>query len=267
MHINMFIIVVLEYGHESKYSYRSWLWRVWLGESWSWRGRIIHQIERDDTLLEMWSQEQIPPTSGGDDGGTCSSQNSSVSGSTATKRIKATTSPAWEYMDVQWEVGPDSKRKKMAKYKFCSKFLSANPSYGTWHIKIHVENCKRKYLGGKDLMQSHFQFQMDGSISIGTYDPMVARKSLGRLIATADLPINFSDNSFCEDHLEDHIVYNLKNVSRITIRSDIIAYYNNALISEIGSCNFCIALTLGVSVGRVRSASPNFLSQSNIIDL
>ena len=43
----------------------------------------------------------------------------------------------------------------MSKCKIFSKVLSANPSGGTQHLKDHVDNWKRKYLGGNDCMQSH----------------------------------------------------------------------------------------------------------------
>ena len=79
----------------------------------------IRQMEGDDIVPEMWSQEQIPPTSCGG-GGTCSSQDSSASRSIATKCTKAITSLAWEYMGVQWEVGLDGRRKK--NINFATKF-------------------------------------------------------------------------------------------------------------------------------------------------
>ena len=56
------------------------------------------------------------------------------------------------------------------------------------------------------------QFQEDGSVSTWTYNSMVARESLGRLITTTDLPINFSDNSFYEDHVRSYIIINLKKL-------------------------------------------------------
>ena len=102
--------------------------------------------------------------------------------------------------------------------------------------------CKRKYLGGKDPVQLHLQFQVDSSVSAWTYDSTIARESLGRLIATMDLPIR---RSYCSQ---------FKKVSRTTIRSDIIAYYNKvhiALLFEIGSYNFCFALIYDIWNGRV----------------
>ena len=98
--------------------------------------------------------------------------------------------------------------KKIAKCKFCAKISTTNPFGGTRHLKTHGENCARKYLGGKDPMQSQLQFQEDGSVSTWTYDPTVARESLGRLIDAMDLPINFGYNSF----YKDHIAHSLKKV-------------------------------------------------------
>ena len=109
-------------------------------------------------------------------------------------------------------------------------------------------------------MQSHLQFRMDGSINTWTYDPVVARESLGILIAATNLPINFGDNSFYENHIRRSYCSQFKKVSRTTTRNDIIAYYNKvhiALISEIGSYNFCIALTSDIWNGR---AYKNYLS-------
>ena len=77
-------------------------------------------MQGNDRVLEMRSQEQIP-ISGGGVGGTCSSQDSSCSGSTVAKREKATTSLAWEYFEVKWKVELDGMRRKMAKCKFCAK--------------------------------------------------------------------------------------------------------------------------------------------------
>ena len=51
---------------------------------------IFHQMEMDDKVPEMQSQEQIS-TSGGVGGGTCSLQDSSASGNITTKRVKTTT--------------------------------------------------------------------------------------------------------------------------------------------------------------------------------
>ena len=127
-----------------------------------------------------------------------------------------------------------AREKKMGKCKFCSKVLSANPPGGTQYLQTYAENCKRQYLGEKDPMQSHLQFQMDGLISTRPYDPMVARESLVRLIATTDLPINFG---LYEDHIRRLYCPQFKKVSRKTTRNDIIACYNKiclALISEIG---------------------------------
>ena len=62
---------------------------------------FIRQIEGDDIVPEMQSQEQLS-TSGGD-GGTHSSQASCTSGSisTSTKCAKATTSLICEYFDIE----------------------------------------------------------------------------------------------------------------------------------------------------------------------
>ena len=67
---------------------------------------------------------------------------------------------------------------------------------------------------------------MDGSIRIWTYDPMVARESLGRLIATTNLSINFSDDSFYEGHIRRSYYPQFNKVRSTTTRNDIIAYYN-----------------------------------------
>ena len=61
-------------------------------------------------------------------------------------------------------------------------------------------------------MQSQLQFQEDGSVSTWTYDPMVARESLGRLIAATDVPINLVTTLFIKIIFEDHVVHNLKTL-------------------------------------------------------
>ena len=100
---------------------------------------IIRQMEGDDIVPKMRSQEQIHTRSHGG-GGTYSSQDSSASRTHCYKTFKGNHITVWEYMDVQWEVALDDKKKKMAKCKFCSKVLSANPFGGTRHLKIHTGN-------------------------------------------------------------------------------------------------------------------------------
>ena len=202
---------------------------------------MIRQMEGDDVVPEMQTH-QIPLSSGG----TSSSQDSSASGSSSSKRAKRVTSRAWDYFEVVWEDQPDGTKTKLAKCKFCASLLTAKPSGGTRHLISHGEKCAKKYSKDPNPMQSQLRFGKDGSVSTWNYDPMVSRESLARLIAACDLPINFGDNEFYEDHIQRSYCPQFKRVSRTTTRSDIKAYYNKRLVAlktEIGSSTFSLALT------------------------
>ena len=162
------------------------------------------------------------------------------------KSTKNTTSRCWEFFDVEWKEEVDGRKSKFAKCKFCKKVLSANATNGTRHLIAHGEKCAAKHLGGREPTQSNLKFNSDGSVSTFNYDPMVARESLARLIVSTDLPINFGESSFYEEHIQRSFCPQFKKVSRNTTRSDLITYYNKlrtALISNLNSNNFCIALT------------------------
>ena len=62
-------------------------------------------------------------------------------------------------------------------------------------------------------MQFQLQFNNKDSVCIWSYDPNVAKESLGRLIATTDLPISFGESSFFENHVQKyHIIHNFKKL-------------------------------------------------------
>ena len=214
---------------------------------------LIRQMEENDVVHE--EIRPTPPTVGTGIG-TASSQSSSVAGSNAQAKCgKTTTSAAWNFFDVQWEVGSDGKKMKKAKCKFCAKILTANPNAGTRHLLAHGQNCAKKYAGERNPMQSQLQFQKDGSVSTWTYDPIRAREALAKLIASTDLPINFGDNVYFEKYIQEAHNPQFKRVTRNTTRSDILNVYNKARISlksQITSANFCIALTSDIWSGRAQ---------------
>ena len=112
--------------------------------------------------------------------------------------------------------------------------MTANSSGGTRHLLAHGERCAEKHVKGREPTQSTLKFNSDGSVGTFSYDPMVARESLARLIASTDLPISFGENTFYEEHIQRSFCPQFKAVTRKTIRSDIISYYSKkrtALIS------------------------------------
>ncbi|PON73234.1 hypothetical protein PanWU01x14_060750 [Parasponia andersonii] len=152
----------------------------------------IHLEEGDDQIHEMQNQPRAhtrvgAPTSGS---GTRSATQDSSSGSTISKRAKACTSKVCDYFDIGYK-NVNGTKKRMGKYKFCAKLLTATSTGRTRHLKAHGEKCTEKHNGEKDPMQSQLQFNKDGSVSTWTYDSNVARESLGKLITATDLPINF----------------------------------------------------------------------------
>ena len=119
----------------------------------------------------------------------------------------------------------------MAKCKFCGNRLVATSSSGTRSLLVYGKKCATQAQTRFNPWQTQFQFQKDGSVSTWTYDPMVARESLARLIAATDLPINFGDNEFYEDHIRRSYCPQYRKVSRTTTRNDLIAFYDKARIA------------------------------------
>lgn len=188
------------------------------------------------------------------------SRSSSGSTSCPQKKPKGTarpTSRAWQFFDIvqKEDSGPDGKKiqTRVAKCKYCQKILTASSANGTRHLLAHSKRCDEKHYTGRGPTQSTLKFNSDCSVGTFSYDLMVARESLARLIASTDLPISFGENTFYEEHIQRSFCPQFKAVTRKTIRSDIISYYSKkrtALISYMNTNTFCIALTSDIWAAR-----------------
>ena len=153
------------------------------------------------------------------------------------------------------DFGPDGKKiqTRLAKCKYCQKILTANSTSETRHLLAHGEKCAEKHYKGGEPTQSTLKFNSDGSVGTFSYDPMVARKSLARLIASIDLSISFGANTFYEEHIQRSFCPQFKTITRKTIRSDIISYYSKkrtTLIFYMNTNTFCIVLTSDIWAAR-----------------
>jgi hypothetical protein len=86
---------------------------------------------------------------------------------------------------------PTSKNERIvAKCCHCSHVLSRRSSGGIGHLLQHHKVCVAKSTHTA-LIQSHMQFNVDGSVYTWEYNPDVARKELCCLIVRLDLPFEF----------------------------------------------------------------------------
>ncbi|KAL5546103.1 hypothetical protein UlMin_005790 [Ulmus minor] len=132
------------------------------------------------------------------------------------------TSTVWAHFKRQ-KIGDDMK----AICNYCSKKLSAVSSNGTSHLRTRVNRCLMK--GQKDIKQSLLNpaRKGDGTIKLETYnfDPTILRNKLRDMIILHEYPLStvnhvgFRRYSYSLQPL-------FKMVSRNTIRSDILKFYN-----------------------------------------
>ena len=92
-------------------------------------------------------------------------------------------------------------------------------------MKNHAAICKSKPVS---TAQSSGRDNLHGAqpeAQVSTYDPLVAREALARFICHAGLQISIGELPALERYIKTFVPHH-QSVSRVTIRSDIVALFN-----------------------------------------
>jgi predicted nucleic acid-binding Zn-ribbon protein len=173
--------------------------------------------------------------------------------STGAKRVRPSTSDAWEDFDPIFKVVNGKKIRIQAKCIHCGRIYAATSRIGTGSLLRHIPKCgprKQKYRTS----QSQIQFSKDGSVALWEYSNDVARTQLCRLIARLDLPLSFGESDAFEDYIR--IAHNprFSSVSRQTTTRDFIKYYSDCrakLVDSLSSVT-SVALTSDIWSGNAK---------------
>uniref|UniRef100_I1PMA2 BED-type domain-containing protein n=1 Tax=Oryza glaberrima TaxID=4538 RepID=I1PMA2_ORYGL len=177
----------------------------------------------------------------------------SGSASTNTGSKRSRTSGVWQHFDEVAVIGPDGKQVTYAKCRICKHNLSAKSTGGTGHLRRHVESCAKKQ--GIQLRQQQLLLNPYGTVRTWEYDPMVAQKSLARLIARQDLPLNFGESPAFENYIKTAHNPRFQAVSRQTTTRDLKNVYDEgsqSLKELFSTCTFSVSMTSDIWSGKAK---------------
>jgi hypothetical protein len=139
-------------------------------------------------------------------------------------RLKHVRSSVWnDFKEIFETLSTGKKVRVAAKCRQCSHIISGRSSAGTGHLLRHQKVCvaKTKYAA---LVQSHLQYNSDGSVHTWEYKPDVARRELCHLISRFDLPLGFGFEDAFEEYIQRAHNPCFARVSRQTTTRDLEKY-------------------------------------------
>ncbi|KAK3193683.1 hypothetical protein Dsin_024993 [Dipteronia sinensis] len=164
---------------------------------------------------------------------------------TPTSRPKRFTSNVWQCFDIVQMTLPECTTGPRAKCKFCPKDYTSSRQ-GTGHLRRHMEKCMPAHGQIDTTTQTQLQRHPNGSVTTWIYDPERAKEALARYIAQTDQPINFGDNVFFQEFVNDAFNPQHQIVSRTTTRNNLIRLFQtqrDELMAELQHLSVSIALT------------------------
>ena len=140
-------------------------------------------------------------------------------------RVSKRTSLVWNHFTIINKENSKGEVENVAQCKYCKKIYSCKASGGTGHLRRHAEQCTKKH-GALDPKQSQISQSGSSSMKPFMYNHERVREKFGKVVASMNLPLGFTQDPRVLDLMED-LQPSFKRIPKTTIHNDIIKNYKN----------------------------------------
>ena len=159
-------------------------------------------------------------------------------------RVSKRTSLVWNHFTIINKENSKGEVENVAQCKYCKKIYSCKASDGTGHLRRHAEQCTKKH-GALDPKQSQISQSGSSSMKPFMYNHERIRENFGKVVASMNLPLGFTQDPRVLDLMED-LQPSFKRIPKTTIRKDIIKNHKNKkqiIVEELTNYNGVLSVT------------------------